>query len=811
MENKEKQQLFNKIFKSKDEGELDEVLRNYDFILRQENWKPLGDNYNNYGIVKNQQSSPIAALVEKITNSIDAILTKKCFEYGIEPKSSQAPESMDIAVKAFFPDSSNWDIPENRKEQAKDIQIIADGKGPKSANSKFDTSVIIYDNGEGQYPSNFRDTFLSLLKGNKNDVPFVQGKYNMGGSGSIVFCGKKKYQLIASKRYNGDGEFGFTLIREHPKQESDKTKETWYEYLTYNEKIISFPIDELKLGLYDRKFTTGTVIKLYSYQLPKGHSAFSQDLNQSINEYIYRPALPMLTVDTELRYPKNKVLKTDLYGLQRRLISEEDKYIDDWFSEEFIHERFGKFKVSCYVFKVKIEKEDIKKSKTIIQKRYFKNSMAVLFSLNGQVHGHYSSEFTTRALKLNILRDYLLIHVDCTNMKYNFRKELFMASRDRMKKGEETETLRNYLKEKLGQANERLHQIAKRRKQLNDIVSSELKQSIIDLSKGLPFDSDMLNLMKDVLKVKPKKRIRKSRNNPPKKPFKGHRFPTVFKLNSHDITNKVCKIPLQGNQLIKFSTDVQDNYFDRIDEPGELTVSLNPINPLESQNGERAEENSFTNPSDLFDITKSSPSSGTIKLQLNPKNTIEVGDKVNIQVSLSGPKDLEEILCIEIIQNQKHNEHERKKEQSNKMDGLPELIQVFEKPSDSNAVMSWERSGLDIDNNTVMIPLIEGDKLERIYVNMDSYSLRSLKSKIRNPNGEQLERVNNEYVTSVYFHTIFLYSISKGMQYEFYQKQDKDGDDKPIGIENYLSDIFKSKYGEFIVQFRNNTLNLEES
>ena len=805
MENKEKQQLFNNIFKSKDEGELDEVLRNYDFILRQENWKPLGANRNNYGVVKNQQSSPIAALVEKITNSIDAILTKKCFEFGINPKSNKAPESMDSAVKSFFPDSSNWDLKTNRRKQAEDIQIIADGKGPKS--SKFDTSVIIYDNGEGQDPSDFEDTFLSLLKGNKNEVPFVQGKYNMGGSGSIVFCGKKKYQLIASKRHTGNGEFGFTIVREHLKQESDKTKETWYEYLIYNDRIISFPIDELELGLCNRKFTTGTVIKLYSYQFPKGYSAFSQDLNQSINEYIYSPALPILTADTKERYPNNIVLENVLYGLKRRLIAEKEDYIDDHFSDEFTHERFGKFKVTCYVFKSKVKDYDIKNTKEYIRKRYFKNSMSVLFSLNGQVHGHYKPEFITRTLKLNILRDYLLIHVDCTNMEYNFRKELFMASRDRMKGGEENESLRAYLKQKLGQANSRLRQIAKKRKQSNDLDSSQLEQSIKTLSKGLPFDSDIFNLIKDTLKVEPQEKpINK---NISEKVFKGERYPAVFKLNSHDKKNKVCKIPLEGNQVIKFLTDVADDYFDRIDEPGELTISLNPNEPVESPNTEKIEEERFREPSELFDITKSSPCSGTIKLQLNPKDPIEVGDKINIQVSLIGPKDLEEILCVEIIEKQ--NENEPKKEKLNKMEGLPRLIQVFKNPSDSNAVMSWERSGLDIDNNTVMIPLIEGDKLERVYVNMDSYALRALKSKIKNPNEEQLERLNNEYATSVYFHTIFLYSISKGMQYEFYQKQDKDGDDKHIGIENYLSDIFKSKYGEFIVQFRNNTLNLEES
>ena len=112
-----------------------------------------------------------------------------------------------------------------RRVQAENIQIIADGP-PK------DTSVIVYDNGEGQYPHIFEDTFLSLLRGNKNEIHFVQGKYNMGGSGGIVFCGKKRFQLIGSKRYNG-GEFGYTLIREHPlsKEEESTKKNTWYEFL----------------------------------------------------------------------------------------------------------------------------------------------------------------------------------------------------------------------------------------------------------------------------------------------------------------------------------------------------------------------------------------------------------------------------------------------------------------------------------------------------------------------------------------------------------------------------------------------------
>ena len=71
------QELFERIFFAKDENQLNAVLSDLPSIFEsQNNWKPLGGNPSNYGVIENQQSNPIAALIEKLTNSIDAILTK---------------------------------------------------------------------------------------------------------------------------------------------------------------------------------------------------------------------------------------------------------------------------------------------------------------------------------------------------------------------------------------------------------------------------------------------------------------------------------------------------------------------------------------------------------------------------------------------------------------------------------------------------------------------------------------------------------------------------------------------------------------
>lgn len=806
------EELFRKLYSAKDEEEVQLIVDDFSSIFADEHWKPLGDNKSNYGVVKNQQSNPIAALIEKATNSIDAILTKKCYESGFEPNSKQAPQSMEEALNVFFP-NRNWDLNSHRKKQAEEIQIIADGKGPRSQRTKHPTSVIIYDNGEGQHPENFERTFLSLLRGNKNDIHFVQGKYNMGGSGSIVFCGKKRYQLIASKRYDGSGKFGFTIVREHPKKDSDQSKETWYEYLLIDGKIPSFEINELDLGLENRKFKTGTIIKLYSYQFPKGYSGFAQDLNQSINEFLFDPALPILTKDTALRYPNNKVLMNDLFGLKYRLQKEEGEYISDKFSEVYEDELFGRMKVSCFVFNVKVKDYDLKKTKETIQNRYFKNGMNVLFSMNGQVHGHYTSEFITRSLKLNLLKNHLLIHVDCTNMKYGFRKELFMASRDRLKDGEETQQLRHYLANKLSNKDGRLHAIQKLRKQAVNIdTSSNTNQLIKSFTRNLPLNSDLLKLLGDTFKLDSKKEKKKDTSKKKSKtqeqtlPFKPQRFPTRFKIDAKVKGDKeVAKIPIGGEKTLRFSTDCEDEYFDRIEEPGEMNIGVLDVKPNETEGGNEA-----GNPKDIseiFNVVKSSPDKGTIRINLNPKDDVKVGEAVKLKVTLTAPGgNFDEIFWVKIAERNKPKIKAPKEEEDNEPLGLPNMIFAYKEPDGkAENVVAWENvevaTGLGMDITTVMVPEAEGDNLKSIFINMDSSVLKNFVSKYKNPNEEQLTIANRKYFTAVYFHTLFLYTITKNRGYQINQKMENSDKFEEVDLGQYLKDLFDHYYSTFILNF----------
>jgi len=806
------EKLFFELYNAKDEEDVDKIIDKHQSLFEnQDNWKPLGDNKSNFSIVKNQQSNPIAAIIEKITNSIDAILTKRCLEEGIDPRSEKAPQSMDKAVQRFFPDR-NWDLQTMRKEQAEEIQVIADGKGPRSRRKPYDTSVIVYDNGEGQRPKDFEKTFLSLIRGNKNDIQFVQGKYNMGGAGAIVFCGKKRYQLIASKRHDG-GKFGFTLVREHKKTEQDQAKETWFEYFIPGGEIPSFEIDKLDLGLENRPFETGTIIKLYSYQFPSGYSAFAQDLNQSVNEYLFNPALPILTKDTAERYPNNKVLVNDLYGLGFRLQKEEDDYLEERFWQTFEDELFGEMEVSCYVFKNRVKDYGVKKTKNIIQNRYFKNDMAVVFSLNGQVHGHYTSEFITRSLKMNLLKNHLLIHVDCTDMKYEFRKELFMASRDRLKDGEETQALRHYLADKLGASGGRLSEIEKQRKSaVNVDTSSTTKDLIKNLSENMPMDSDMMKILNQTYQLEAKKDTKKKKGKPkrPKrekeeKPFNPKRFPTFFNVQKNGSSSReVAKIPMGGEKTIKFDTDVEDEYFNRIEEPGDIEFSIMKYGENDLFGGE------YNTPADLtdsFNVSRSSPNKGEIRLTLNPKDSLEVGDEVQIKATLNSPTgDLDELFWVKISEKQQPKKKTPKKETENKNLGLPQLVLAYHNPEDKEDAVSWEdvetATNEQMDVETVMIPDASGEKLEKIFINMESRVLMNFKSKNKHPNQQQLELSNRKYYTSVYFHTLFLYTITQNRKYKIYQEIEDKNEEEPTDIGTYLKDLFDNHYSEFLLNFQ---------
>ena len=523
-----------------------------------------------------------------------------------------------------------------------------------------------------------------------------------------------------------------------------------------------------------------------------------------------KPVLPVITVDKKERYPDDRNLERDLYGLKRRLEQDDNRYVDKKFSEDFNNVLFGKMKVTCYVFRTKIDDRSVKETKETIRREFFKNNMSVLFSVNGQVHGHYTSEFITRSLKLNLLKEHLLIHVDCTNMDYDFRKELFMASRDRLKDGEETRELRKFLAERLGNKNGYLAEIQKQRKDSIAVESGDAEELLKSLTQNLPMDSDLMKLLAQTLKLDERINGKSSKNKRPKvkkkqndtEPFNPQRFPSFLRDVQKGSAGKAVAIPIDGEKTIYFDTDVEDHYFDRIEEPGELKIALLDFKTNETQGGDAPGQ--IDQIEDVFDVRKSSPQEGTIKLHLSPKEAARIGDAARIKANLNDPSgELEPEIFLVKISDPKAPKPPSKKREEAKIPnlGLPKLRLTYQEKGKGGP--TWkeveEATGKAMDYSTVMYPMVNGEKLEEIYINMDSTVLKNFKSKDRNPNEEQLGLADQKYIAPVYFHTLFLYTITKNLKYEFVQEEDTGNSN--VGLDDYLINLFSSHYAEFLLNF----------
>jgi len=217
------------MMKADSEEEVIELLKSSGLWENKDLWRFYGDYENNYNTIGNQQGRPDAALVEKVVNAVDTRLLGECLVRGIDPEGSQAPQSIRQAVAMFFDDDYKPDSPhagqiknwsnEKRTEIARTLTVVATGAGAKSGNPCFSIS----DRGEGQTPERMPDTFLSLTKANKLRIPFVQGKFNMGGTGVFEFCGPNGLQLTVTRRnpniprskfpHPSDTQWGFTIVR----------------------------------------------------------------------------------------------------------------------------------------------------------------------------------------------------------------------------------------------------------------------------------------------------------------------------------------------------------------------------------------------------------------------------------------------------------------------------------------------------------------------------------------------------------------------------------------------------------------------
>jgi hypothetical protein len=261
----------------------------------------------------------------------------------------------------------------------------------------------------------------------------------------------------------------------------------------------------------------------------------------------------------------------------------------------------------------------------------------------------------------------------------------------------------------------------------------------------------------------------------------------------------LVKVPLGGERKIKFSTDVEDEYFDRVNEPGELQMSILDIEPTTTTGCTK--RGLPGRPTELLNVVKSSPHKGTIRVTLNATEEVQVGDAIKMRAELSGAgASFEEIFLVKITDPEKKQDKKDKgKDEPDNTLGLPKLALAYK--DEGKGEITWlrlEEQGIDIDHRVIMHPLVEGDVLTTIYVNMDSTVLLNHRSKLCTAEGIFI--AERRYISAVYFHTLFLYMITRSRKYEIIRPE---GEQPEVAVDltEYLKDLFQSYYAEFLLNF----------
>ena len=566
------------------ETEVIALLRGAGLWDRQEAWRHYGDIENNWATIGNQQSSPEAALVEKLVNSVDARLLSACCELGIDPESGQAPQTIRDAVAVFFdpPNSasggrsglvSQWPN-RYRTQVAREITLAATGLKPGQGYPCF----TITDRGEGQTPGKFSETLLSMHRSNKLRIPFVQGKFNMGGTGALRFCGKENLQLVVSKRNPAlgrgadetDSHWGFTVVR----RQEEGGRNTVYSYLAPVDceakprkgGVLRFPAESLPIlpsgnKAYERESIWGTLVKLYEYQIKRrSHILMGDGLLGRLDLLLHQVALPIRL--HECRDYKETGVETNLTGIRVRLEDNRGENLE--FDPSSVDLRVqGQF-MKAVIFAFKKGKADT-----------YRNDEGIIFTLNGQTHGHLPTSFFRRQnVGMSYLKDSILVAVDCSKIGARAREELFMNSRDRIAHCD----LRNDLEREL----ERILKThpglcalreRRRREEVEARVAEDkpLEEVIRNLLNTNP---SLAHLLRDGRRMRNPFRPRSEEEVD--QPFIGKRYPSYFQFKGKKAGEKLKRECQVGKPArIEFETDVENAYFSRDVDQGTFELAAN--------------------------------------------------------------------------------------------------------------------------------------------------------------------------------------------------------------------------------------------
>ena len=570
------------------EAEVDKILAEHPEFKEPENWKPLDGRETNFNVTSNQASDGGKALTELMTNMVDAVLMKHAYLKGIDPKGKSAPATMYEAVDQLVHKMHGGKLvnlgsndPWLKEFAQNNLAIGITGAKSKAKGLPCYTFA---DNGEGQNPDDFETTFLSLSAGNKKSIQFVQGKFNMGSSGVLRYCGRRWYKLIVSRRYDKNGPWGWTIMRRRPGT-GDALPIAEY-FVGPGGKIPRFdaaelyPFHTVERKRYDRMhLDAGTIVKLYDYQVGSKFLSF-RGSREALNENLVETILPFRILDLRQTPTKGKGPDRELgvdprpfYGMEFLLLnSHKEADLED--EEEASGE--GKIAVGQFTLpelgKVSISAVALKREIPSWLKPNSSNNR-VFHAVNGQVQYKQTRGYLSTSCGFPALKDRIVVIVDASNLSFSAHNEVWKGDREHLSNTldgeryveEVTKTIKESDALKALQAKVAAEELERAAK----TESNTLFQKLIDRDPSL---AGLLSSRDPSIKLPASGGAKPNgKESGTEDEFKGAYSPTFVRLEERFKKGSV-EIPMGRSRPLSARTDVANDYLQRADNPGRVIV-----------------------------------------------------------------------------------------------------------------------------------------------------------------------------------------------------------------------------------------------
>lgn len=725
--------ILQKIILAKTENEITALIEQYPDIFNQKNWKPIGAQENNFGTIEAQGKYSERAMVEKITNSIDAVLLREARARGIDPDSEDAPKSIPQALEMFF-DIEMGDLStlsrSKKDELASQIYVIAENFAKHKGN------FYIIDQGEGQSPENFEKTFLKF-GGNKANTQFVHGRFGTGSFGVLPNAGENKYQLILSKSYqeskNPGSSWGWTLVRKNRNRKL-ATKHAWYEFLVNSQQTIhkfekgdlvdlirsSIEFDKLDI----KSYVHGTVIKLFNYDLVTS-SDIDRDFSRLLNRYLYSPALPFRILDSKTTSNVGSGKEIDGNENRLRKNTAELEGGGKIQIQKVQLPKLGVVNIDIYVSKRRPGKLSFIQSEQLSN-----NDEAVFFLRNGQSHGELPRSFIRDKLGLEYIARDTVIYIDCTDTDTLDFDEVFSPTRDSMRKNYHRMEVEDALKRELKDSEVLKTLNAARRSNVIEETIKKQKNFVEYINDLYTSDPALRKMLVGTLNITD----RANREGANDQPFEGVDTPTYLEIIDKEVRSSGNKsLPVNSFVRVALKTDAKNDYLYREHDPGKLIVDFDGV------------AGSYK----LFD--------GILSLKFAPPhNNIEPGKLSAVKISLTRPYGDPLIAEFNIS-------YTKKIEKISKPKGEPKkrtTNQLHLPKPNICSKKQWQDIGND-ENDLCELAVIEAEnnsyQLTEVNINSEfPYFMNYLRN--QHLSNDKVEMMKNQYAQAVYIAAIVTHS-----------------------------------------------------